>query len=1172
MATALTSELTRFTDKCNNVLAGGIVKTFEPNSLTPKTTYQDPECTIPNFPEITLDETGRAKIYILGDYRIQVYSRDGVLIEDNLLVEQTLVQRDFSGLAEDLQNQQQETLNQFKGDVEEQINVVGTGNRAYKTYVAMDADKTNIPAKSKVTVTNDAIESNNGDWQWDGVVFTKSTYDALNQAKLNAASLSLIGNYLTELAKRTFAVLPETSNKYLAVKAIKKIAITNPTAGEQYKIYSVLKNTASGSRISIASSVGVISEINIAASTVVSGVQEHTLAGLKNGKVVINWDTLADGFSLTNINLDINNDVYLSELNTQTAVTTAQTTANNANTSASSALASATNSLNLAAANKPDWMGAEDTLSTATTIEKKLTYSIKGIEIYGTHAYEFFRVIVFAKNDATYGNRVFIANPSGTTVLNFNESAQLRKGIQTHTLSSSNSSGLTGKITIDWDLLSDGLILNNANSALKINPNCKNLAYARQIADENAVSVAALQTTVNSLSGSSKLATKPYRVAIAGSSITWGGGYLGEESYVGTVEQMLRTQFAKTIHAKDIATSATTLTGSDFYLGSAKRISGLNTEISFNLDGDELSLSVARERENTGACLVELYVDSVLYDTFDTYTKPSVSRTQNLTGNGADLKFDLDGCFTYDHVVTVDGVAKTGKLNTQKDGASIPSSDDYMIIRRYDSVNNRVVHTLWFKTAPTGAIVVNYKQGENIRHLKGTIDRSGAGLTTILESAYGDGSVSYDTTVPSAVSSGFGFRESDVRSVKTWKFSDSKTRAYKLKIKALHTSATGATPYLDLNFVTNRMHHLMNAGIGGWTAASFINHALKINMIDKVIDFNPDIVLIESCTNDDWTTGVFKAYVSKTGLTAAQILAEPTANYFKAISGTSSNKTVQDVRLQMTAIDATSITLASNTVDTDIAVGDIIFLGDYGGSHKRMAIRTVKAYDSVSKKITLNRAISTANFAQVDSLSDLLSEHVMIMNAPTWATQVKTLCDSIWSALPDCKISLATAGVPHFYIRKIFGYRELAQKVAKEYGLGFADFYNASLDFQYTQKLSTHQTVTSTGASSYDLTASGYVLPNAKVFIDGVEHKKCRITGGLSHHWLDSVTDPTLSNISNYTRPYKLIFDANVPASGATIVVQKSATAWANDYCHPTGPQGFLVLGQAASKILKDVN
>ena len=116
MATALTSEYTRFTDKCNKVLAGGIVKTFEPNSLTPKISYQDPNKEIPNLTEVRLDETGRAKIYIDGDYRIQVYSRDGVLIEDNLLVEQSLVQRDFVELSQEIQTELQQALDQFQID------------------------------------------------------------------------------------------------------------------------------------------------------------------------------------------------------------------------------------------------------------------------------------------------------------------------------------------------------------------------------------------------------------------------------------------------------------------------------------------------------------------------------------------------------------------------------------------------------------------------------------------------------------------------------------------------------------------------------------------------------------------------------------------------------------------------------------------------------------------------------------------------------------------------------------------------------------------------------------------------------------------------------------------------------------------------------------------------
>jgi len=55
--------------------------------------------------------------------------------------------------------------------------------RAYKTYAEMDVDKANISAKSKVTVTNDATASNNGDWQWDGTTLTKSAFDPLMQAK-----------------------------------------------------------------------------------------------------------------------------------------------------------------------------------------------------------------------------------------------------------------------------------------------------------------------------------------------------------------------------------------------------------------------------------------------------------------------------------------------------------------------------------------------------------------------------------------------------------------------------------------------------------------------------------------------------------------------------------------------------------------------------------------------------------------------------------------------------------------------------------------------------------------------------------------------------------------------------------------------------------------------------
>ena len=159
MATALTSELTRFTDKCNNVLAGGVVKTFEPNSLTPKTSYQDPECTIPNFPEVNLDETGRARIYIQGDYRVQVYSRDGILIEDNLLVEQSLVQRDFVELSQSLQVEQQETLNQFQAKADD---VIAKG--FYTGYATETALKASLPTVSEMRARADDTRKI---WRWN---------------------------------------------------------------------------------------------------------------------------------------------------------------------------------------------------------------------------------------------------------------------------------------------------------------------------------------------------------------------------------------------------------------------------------------------------------------------------------------------------------------------------------------------------------------------------------------------------------------------------------------------------------------------------------------------------------------------------------------------------------------------------------------------------------------------------------------------------------------------------------------------------------------------------------------------------------------------------------------------------------------------------------------------
>lgn len=67
--------------------------------------------------------------------------------------------------------------------LQNQVDSIVVGNKAYRTYALMDADKANIPINSKVSVTNDVDTTKNIDWQWNGVDFAPAPLSVLNQAK-----------------------------------------------------------------------------------------------------------------------------------------------------------------------------------------------------------------------------------------------------------------------------------------------------------------------------------------------------------------------------------------------------------------------------------------------------------------------------------------------------------------------------------------------------------------------------------------------------------------------------------------------------------------------------------------------------------------------------------------------------------------------------------------------------------------------------------------------------------------------------------------------------------------------------------------------------------------------------------------------------------------------------
>lgn len=83
-ATLLPNGKQTFVDANGVPLAGGTVAFYIPNTLTPKTTWQDPGQTTPNANPLTLDSAGRAIIYGSGTYRQIVRDQFNNLIWDQL--------------------------------------------------------------------------------------------------------------------------------------------------------------------------------------------------------------------------------------------------------------------------------------------------------------------------------------------------------------------------------------------------------------------------------------------------------------------------------------------------------------------------------------------------------------------------------------------------------------------------------------------------------------------------------------------------------------------------------------------------------------------------------------------------------------------------------------------------------------------------------------------------------------------------------------------------------------------------------------------------------------------------------------------------------------------------------------------------------------------------------
>ena len=714
---------------------------------------------------------------------------------------------------------------------------------------------------------------------------------------------------------------------------------------------------------------------------------------------------------------------------------------------------------------------------------------------------------------------------------------------------------------------------------------------------------AALAGNTSSASGPIR-AGRNLRISCAGSSVTWGDGFLQS---VAVKELITRYQKEAGVVIEESgvtvsgATANTLLNGANdrkLFGGKARKITGTNAQIAFGITGDELSIVQLIERAATNAATVQLWVDGALYDTFDNRNlAASGSETKNFTGDGTQTKFDLGRCFTYGHAVTVGGVAKVGALFQGGYGGSIPGGDDYMIIRKYGphptTGATEVHHWLWMKVAPAGgiAIATTFSYGEEIGYEKTTVGKTAAG---VLESAYGDGNVSYDINNPANLSSGLDFREVDERAVKTWRFAESKTRAIVLKISGLAVGASG-TPYFAFNFATSRMLWFQNAGIGGWKSKLF-NENTALCSYRQIVDFNPDVLIYESGPNDDWDVKGHKLSTIQNGLTLTQLRATRTFPA-KSIAYQSGSSTY-DFQKWVGKIEAIEtgrvLILADSThvINTTPAVGDVVMIGAYFSNNKEYVSRLVKSYDPATRWITFDRPINKRDYIY-SSLGQFVGMEVRVRDLSVYVNETRKLIDSIRASVPDVKVAMLPNPLPNLQDRELWGYPEKLDELAD-----VLDAYTVDMglvyDWQYsipkdsatiTIDAATLTTDSETGRKVADLTSqnAGDNYFNYEVIVGGVNvygtdavvntgrtyaPDPALSTTGLN---MDTSSSDTKAKQVLTTKKPRLEFLQNAPASG-NITIKYSNFRWSSDSCHTANDSSAAKLyGTAYVQAVRDL-
>lgn len=691
----------------------------------------------------------------------------------------------------------------------------------------------------------------------------------------------------------------------------------------------------------------------------------------------------------------------------------------------------------------------------------------------------------------------------------------------------------------------------------------------------------ALQNKINNGTSGKSTIDKNLRVCCAGSSVTWGAGFLQDSmlKYLIPMLQKGRTNFISPDDVIIANGNSAVMNGVNDKLlfdNKAVKVSGQNATIDFDIEGNEISIVHAILRDNSAASLVDLYIDGVLYDTISTYNdEPLGHETKTFTAVNNQKEFPLGKPFTFNHIVKVNGVIQEVTLNK---GTTMPSSG-WAVARDIMETDGVVIvqHTLFSPTALSAGDVVTceYDYGQEITYEKTTIGKDGNG---VLESTYGRGYTPFDPANAGSADfgSGLDFRETDERIIKKYTFTNNATRHVQLKIRGLDVRATGTgTPYFIFNFATSRILYFQNAGIGGWNSNNFNDAsnstAYVLRTWREIVDFQPDIIFYESTPNDDWGAGGYKLYTQYPDLTLAQLQNIRTMPNKRILyqSGTD-NYLYEQWYGKIAAITKSTVTFTDDTlISSDPIPGDSVVIGSYYSDNKQQVARLVRSYDAATKTITFDRPINKRDFVYPD-ISYFVGKGIQVRDLAIYANSTVSLLGKLKGYGNTPTIGLVPNPAPNMKSRDLTAYQPYLDKLADDKEL--ADFYVGLwnvYDWQYSQRRNGTITIPASslvsnpdGTKSVDLTGitKGNNFMDYQILVndidvtnrDAVVFTSCCL--GVDRTLTGAALNDTATRGKQVWGNFypTLIFLQNAPTSG-NIVINYTTNLWSSDSCHVNG-------------------